>query len=242
MARPGKRRKIKNPSLKVRRKVKNPYNISFNNVPEIVRKNWDKRLTLRQNYEKMGLVSELNGKAGGEAEMKRTFGEDENEDNDEDDGGELKIEYRSFEDFEKMEAINRKESSASKESTFISQHELEHGIEGPIKVEKKAKLIGKKVSTLTVEDSEPKKYPVTSTKRSTPAVVSEVVEELKAESLLDKPVERHASDQEQQVLKNLVAKYGTEYDRMARDRKLNPYQLSAGQLKRKIAKMTKSSS
>ncbi|KAJ3282039.1 hypothetical protein HK104_011131, partial [Borealophlyctis nickersoniae] len=61
MARPRQRRKVRNPSLKVNRRQKNPLNISLAHAHPLVAKNWNKKLTLRQNYEAMGLVPALNG-------------------------------------------------------------------------------------------------------------------------------------------------------------------------------------
>ena len=50
---------------KVKRKAKNLNNISFAGVHKLVQQSWDKTKTLRQNYQKMGLVSSVGGSAGG---------------------------------------------------------------------------------------------------------------------------------------------------------------------------------
>ncbi|KAJ1553146.1 Nucleolar protein 16, partial [Nowakowskiella sp. JEL0078] len=47
------------------RKQRNPQNISFAGAPAIVQKHWDKKLTLKENYANLGLVSSLDGSAGG---------------------------------------------------------------------------------------------------------------------------------------------------------------------------------
>lgn len=67
MTRPSRRRKIKNPSRVVRRKQKRPSERKAPtlSVPEAVRGEWDTKLTLLENYEKMGLVASLNGRTGG---------------------------------------------------------------------------------------------------------------------------------------------------------------------------------
>ena len=49
-------------------------------------------------------------------------------------------------------------------------------------------------------------------------------------------VARHSSHGELGVLRRLVAKYGEDVEGMARDRKLNVDQRSAGQLRRAITK------
>lgn len=47
---------------------------------------------------------------------------------------------------------------------------------------------------------------------------------------------RHGSEGERRYLERLVAKYGKEVDRMARDRKLNVEQRTAGELRRSLKK------
>ncbi|CAG8617339.1 8810_t:CDS:2, partial [Paraglomus occultum] len=66
MARPRRRRKIKNPSTKVTRRTANKH---FKKVRitghDLIAANWDPKATLRQNYQKLGLMSMLNAPAGG---------------------------------------------------------------------------------------------------------------------------------------------------------------------------------
>lgn len=47
---------------------------------------------------------------------------------------------------------------------------------------------------------------------------------------------RYSSGGENKLLRNLVAKYGEDVDGMARDRKLNSNQQTAGELRRAIKK------
>ena len=68
MARPSARKKIKNPSAKVSRRVANRHfkrKPSLAAAPKIIRDNWDKNLTLIQNYERIGLIGNLNDVSGG---------------------------------------------------------------------------------------------------------------------------------------------------------------------------------
>ncbi|PRT52649.1 Nucleolar protein 16 [Wickerhamiella sorbophila] len=69
---------------------------------------------------------------------------------------------------------------------------------------------------------------------------SEVINELKeyAANGVTKP--RHQSDREQEWIEALVAKHGDDYQAMQWDRKVNVFQKSAGDLKRRIFKWKKS--
>ena len=61
-----------------------------------------------------------------------------------------------------------------------------------------------------------------------------VTRALEAEAALAGPRIRYKSEHEARILEALVSKHGNDYDKMARDVKLNVFQKSAGQLKRKI--------
>jgi nucleolar protein 16 len=270
MVRPSKRRKVKNPSQKTSRKAKNPYNISFAGVHPLVKSNWDKKLTLRQNYERMGLVSALNGKAGGEAIMVRPAKNDGEGDDGDDGLGDLPISYVSYEEFEKMPAVsagagsskNKKNKTQRKSGNSNAEEgeedeemeeddeqedddvedEEEDGIEGDIQFDPRATHIGVKLGLrLSNPTAEPPRFPSVSTKRSIkplPVNVAELMQELCKGG--DIPVFRHVSEHEAKVLVDLVRKHGEDYGAMAQDIKLNTFQLTAGQLKKKVNKMLQS--
>ncbi|KAM0787164.1 hypothetical protein ACM66B_006414 [Microbotryomycetes sp. NB124-2] len=63
-----------------------------------------------------------------------------------------------------------------------------------------------------------------------------VVKELEDLAAQEHKVVRHTSALENEWLVSLVAKYGDDYARMARDRKLNVWQKTSGEIKRAIAK------
>lgn len=67
---------------------------------------------------------------------------------------------------------------------------------------------------------------------------TDVVKELMAEAR--NPVEkkpRYLSEREKEWLESLVAKYGDDYGKMARDRRLNPMQQTSGDLKKRIERL-----
>ncbi|KAF9005842.1 Nucleolar protein 16, partial [Haplosporangium bisporale] len=65
MATVRRRRTIKTPSRKVTRKNANKHKRKVNVIGnKIIRENWDKKATLRQNYARLGLLPSLNGVTG----------------------------------------------------------------------------------------------------------------------------------------------------------------------------------
>ncbi|KAF9996248.1 Nucleolar protein 16 [Entomortierella chlamydospora] len=79
MATVRKRRTTKAPSRKVTRKNANKHKKKVNVIGnKIIRENWDKKATLRQNYARLGLLPSLNGVTGG-IEVKDEAEVEENE-------------------------------------------------------------------------------------------------------------------------------------------------------------------
>ncbi|KAI8812329.1 putative nucleolar protein [Cladochytrium replicatum] len=169
----------KNPGSKVSRKAKNPKRISLATVHPIIQKNWDRKLTLRQNYEKLGLVVSLEGAAGG---LSKNAGEEE--------------------------AVETAPSRLPPIGTKVNVRRTKPVLMGEID----------------------------------PPKQNSIVEEMEEVARNPYKEERHASEHEVQFLKDLVRNHGDDYEAMARDKKLNPFLLSAGQLKRKLTRKTKTQS
>ncbi|KAJ3025417.1 UNVERIFIED_CONTAM: Nucleolar protein 16 [Siphonaria sp. JEL0065] len=194
----------------------------------IIMKNWDKNLTLRQNYQRMGLLANLNGKAGGEAVTLREDGDEEEEDG----GDEIAVSYRSLEEFEKMPSVSR---AGDNEVVLQDEEDEDFDLDGPIgEVDEKATVIG---SRLGLRGPVPSNDAALRSTRKKIERLPGVMEALEHEvSLGEAPRVYHSSESEADVLTRLIKKYGDDYEAMARDSKINSYQLSAGQLKRKFKK------
>ncbi|KAJ3401347.1 Nucleolar protein 16 [Chytriomyces hyalinus] len=244
MVRPLQRKKNKNPHLKVSRKgrkdgMDRAKRISFANVGlPLIAQNWDRNLTLRQNYQRMGLTANLNGKAGGEAIHVRdvrsaTGGGDAG-------GGEVMVEMRSREEFDNMPNVGRAGGAEiSGESSDSGAHLTL--IEEPVVVDPKTQGVGRRlglrIGTVPASNAADS---ILSVKRKINPLPINVAEALIDEaSKGEAPRHTHSSSQEVDILTALSKKYKDDFAAMARDRKLNPYQLSAGQLKRKFKIMSK---
>jgi nucleolar protein 16 len=100
-------------------------------------------------------------------------------------------------------------------------------IEPEINVDKRSTRIGKKIN-LKIDPQFDELLVKTA------PIHTEVIAELEKQAASFVPVQQRRSTQEAIIFDELVAKYGQDYQKMAADVKLNKYQLSAGQLKRKI--------
>ena len=226
MANPRKRKTIRNPNRKTSIRQKHRFKTSFQKTIPIIQQNWNPKLTLKQNYERLGLICNLDGSAGGlgneyesrEKEQKRM----------------QQVEYSTIEEFDAKMNNNPSMNGNSSSMNANSSDDWNslNGIEGIIHLDPKASRIGTKINHLHSTFSDP---------QPTPSLLkSQIQSILKQQESNFEPVIVKPSDQESLVLKELVLKYKSDYEGMSRDTRLNKYQLSAGQLKRKVMKMNKS--
>ncbi|KAA8912488.1 ribosome biogenesis protein Nop16 [Sphaerosporella brunnea] len=68
---------------------------------------------------------------------------------------------------------------------------------------------------------------------------TEVVRQLEALAASEVKTERTQSEREREWIESLVAKYGRDFKKMSRDRKLNPFQQTEGDIRRRVAKWEK---
>jgi nucleolar protein 16 len=195
MAGPRKRRKLRNPSLKVSRKIANKHfkKISIKGN-SIIAANWNKKATLRQNYQRMGLMTSLNGVAGG---IEKLYPEEE-----------------------------------------IDKEEIKKTLgpeEGIIERDGKGNVINVIIGRSREEEEEE----VFDTEIDPVPAKTDVVKALEVQAMNVCKHESHQSEGEKRFIVELIQKYGDDYDAMFRDIKLNIYQHTAAQLKRKCQKYLK---
>jgi len=210
MARPSARKKIKNPSAKVSRRVANRHfkrKPSLASAPKIIRDNWDKNLTLIQNYERIGLIGNLNDVSGGINSNQTAAMSIEEEE-----------EFKKEEYVKRMtEKVKDSLESADPELALVDN------------VDYNSLHIGARIGQKRIKK-----------RASGPTEIVKILEaQVAAAAAIPKP-ERHISSNEELICKDLIAKHGDDYQAMFRDLKLNKYQLTAKQLKKKCEKYLKS--
>lgn len=177
---------------------------------DVLKDNYDPKLTLRQNYARLGLVASLDVRpdTGGvekfpspctsTAAAEKAEGEKPRK-------GMAKVirdDKGNIIDIVEADASDSEETAWGKPLTSVADEQL-------------------------VQDYMPAQ------KGTKPNPVVQELEEMAAKA---EPVHRHTSNFEAQWLKNLVQKYGEDTEKMARDRGLNIWQKTQGEIKRAIKK------
>jgi nucleolar protein 16 len=173
-------------SVKVSRKPKNRLNLTKHLAVShpLILENYDRKKTLKKNYEEMGLISSLDGYPGGVVGSKLVVKK-----------ALLPVEWRqSTSDLVPTRQV------LDGESVYIN----------PV-----VTRLGTHFNSKTAACSNPG-----------------IIQDLRKELVPTKSV-RHQSDQEILLFEELVARHGDDYEKMAMDKK-NKFQLSAGQLRKKI--------
>lgn len=210
-----RKRKMARSSVKKNtRKTKDKQrNINIHSNP-IIEANWDKSLTLKQNYKRLGLRAKLGRSAGGDE--------------------------RKVESLSELQAKREKnQKNQLKHVPTVSEIE---NLDDPSRIpEGEARLIRDPETnevikviygTMKVDDNDESEEEI-----ENPSVIKQLEEYAEKNSKIKK--ERHQSERENDWIKSLYEKYGDDYDKMKWDKKLNIYQQSAGDLKRRIIKWKK---
>lgn len=176
----------------------------------IIAKNWDKSLTLQQNYKRLGLRAKLGHMAGGVEKKVESLTELRNKKKNKDKDDIVTI--------DKIEHTDDPSKIPEGEARIIRDPETNEVL----------KVI---YGTMKAEDEESDEDKVDN------SVIKQLEEYAEQHSKMKK--ERHLSDRESDWLKSLYEKYGDDYEKMKWDKKLNIYQQSAGDLKRRINKWKK---
>lgn len=195
--------------------------------PKALQEAWDRRKTVRQNYAALGLATSLNPRVAGGVERVTADTEDN--------GDIIEVDMTSSEPSLSTHKADANSGSLPKGHGRIVRDEQGNVVEVEMEDEvddeapEEEPLIEERASGVTPETKDWVTMPAR--KQAT-----EVVQALEKASSLAKPVRRFSSTGEGQYLQRLVEKYGDDVEKMARDRKLNVEQRTAGQLSRAIRK------
>ncbi|SAM72784.1 related to NOP16-nucleolar protein involved in 60S ribosomal subunit biogenesis [Ustilago bromivora] len=214
MANPRQRRKSGSgssmkPSLNAKRQMKKRLaRAPTVHGADVLKDNYDPKLTLRQNYARLGLVPSLDVRpdTGG---TERAPTQPSTSTSDPDSKPKKGMAKVIRDDKGNIVDIVEANSDSEEETTW-----------------------GKPIASVA-DDEEVETYmPAEKAKKE----VNPVVRELEEMAAKAEPVERHASQLEGQWLRDLVQKYAEDTERMARDRGLNVWQKTEGEIKRAIKK------
>ncbi|KAG0182482.1 Nucleolar protein 16 [Apophysomyces sp. BC1034] len=176
---------------------------------KIIRDNWDRKQTLRQNYERLGLLTSLNGVAGGREKLVPP----------------PKPEEMEVEENEELKELTEQDIEKVKKSLKPGEGLIQRDDEGNvIRV-----IVGEAKTHDEILDEE--FAPV--------EAKTDVVRALEARAACGVTRTRHQTEYEKDWVAQLIEKHGDDYEAMFWDKKLNVYQQTASQLKNKCKKYKK---
>ncbi|KAL2868151.1 nucleolar protein 16 [Aspergillus lucknowensis] len=194
----------------------------------IIAENWDRKSTLTQNYRRLGLVHRLNAPSGGSEKRKTEKGLEEVQDS-------LHIKG-SVDAVVKNSAVGEAKVERDPETGKIIRviHKNEEEIEIAGRKHRRTNPLNDPLNDLSDgEDSSPLQV-----RQSGSNIVQQLEIQADKEGQVPKKP-RHQSKREEEWIARLVECHGDNYAAMARDRKLNPMQQTAGDLRRRIDKWKK---
>ncbi|KAI8090072.1 ribosome biogenesis protein Nop16 [Gilbertella persicaria] len=169
----------------------------------IIKKNWDKKLTLKQNYAKLGLLTSLNGETGGKEKILPDEKQAETEE----------TEPKELKDLTEEEIEELKKTLNPGEG--LIQRDEEGNV---VRI-----IVGEKKTHDEILDAEV--APV--------EAKTDVVRQLEAHAANAVHHEKYQSEYELDWVQKLINKHGDDYKAMFWDKELNIYQQTAAQLKKK---------
>ncbi|KAK9453284.1 ribosome biogenesis protein Nop16 [Dipodascopsis uninucleata] len=190
---PRQTRKLKSKQKKVRIKSN-----------AIIASNWDEKLTLSQNYKKLGLTAKLSRPSGG-------------------------VEKEIL----PVSALN------GKSSTVISKHlTLASDAVAPSAAVTEARIIRDEQTNevIRIEQIIRTEFDEIEVPKASEAVTDVVKQLEEFASRGERTTPRIASEREKEWIKALIERHGDDYEAMFRDRKLNIWQQSVGDIRKRVKK------
>lgn len=185
----------------------------------IIAKHWDPELTAKQNYKKLGLTFKLASASGGE---------------------EKKIRIKPIQHGNMEESLyDASADEAEQADGELDPYDPANILEGTAKMVKddEGRVVKIIYGTKRITAHAPAEEAVLSDvgDADDAAEAEQVISELEQLAQLPKKKEVHKMNElEIHRFQRLVEKYADDYEKMKWDRKLNPFQLSPGQLRKQI--------
>ncbi|EGE03532.1 nucleolar protein [Trichophyton equinum CBS 127.97] len=201
----------------------------------IIKSNWDKKLTLTQNYRRLGLTSRLNAPAGG-VEKKISKGESDTTRSGLSEPFHVPLTQKRSKKLQPAEVRVERDPETGKILRVISgDNEEDETIEVAGRKRRRNNPLNDPLEDLP-EDTDMALGDLNGT--SSFDVVTELEKQAAAqEEQLKNRKPRHQSKREEEWLERLVQKYSDDTARMAKDRKLNPMQQTEADIARRLRKM-----
>ncbi|EAW23811.1 66S preribosome component NOP16 [Aspergillus fischeri NRRL 181] len=196
----------------------------------IIAQNWDRKLTLTQNYRRLGLVHKLNAPTGGSEKRPTKDG---------------RIEELPEDPLHIRGSAKASAKQAAMGETRVERDPETGKIIRVIRDEEEIEIGGRKVKPSNplndplneLSEDEAAQQPASQRANAKSAIVQQLERQADQEGQAVKAKKpRHQSKREEEWIMRLIERHGENYSAMARDRKLNPMQQSEGDLKRRIRK------
>ncbi|KAH6686350.1 Nop16-like protein [Plectosphaerella plurivora] len=216
-----KKRRSSRSTIRQANKLKKPLNPRGNTI---IAQNWDKNETLTQNYRRIGLTSRLKTPSGGIEKFVHPTSKPVKQ---------TRLDPLGIKSIERAVVTSaRVERDANGKIIKIHMPETSGRRERANPLNDPLRQFDS--DSEGEEDDEEEWGGVEENEEDKPEVLR-LLEEEAARPELKKP--RHQSEQEMEWLEKLVKRHGDNYEAMAWDRKLNPMQQTAGDIRRRMAKL-----
>lgn len=236
---------------KVTRRTKDKHRKIPVNSNALISKNWDSKLTLIQNYKKLGLTSKLKKAAGGKEKMIQPFYEDDDflkkqkklsniDLNVENLENEIEIEMNNELNDLIVNGMNEDDEINNDKQEEIDEKEIPEGEARIIRDKKTNQIIRVIHGTKKINDDDDKEEKMNEVKIKPSKNSTQFIKEL--EEFASRPIyraERAQSIREASWLNSLYEKYNDDYNKMQWDKRLNIYQMTGNQIRLKMVKWKK---
>ncbi|POS85413.1 hypothetical protein EPUL_003069 [Erysiphe pulchra] len=210
-----KKRRSSNPKIRLKPKSKK-LNILGNSI---IAANWDHKKTLSQNYRQLGLTSRLNSTTGGVEKLRPGTQSHSST------ISKLKISNSIPKNIEPSEARVERDPLSGKILRVIHEKSKSNPLKDLISSDDEFE-----------EEKRNKSHSLKSNFENS-ITKNNVIRQLEEQaSCVPEKKVRQPSEREQVWIQSLIARYGDDFEKMARDSKLNPMQQTSADIRRRIEK------